>query len=347
MKNPYIQQLKLNENEINKNFYLDRILLNEEAGTPLFNEISMLFNSLDIANNLLKQAKIIKSGSGNVKFLDETFTINYTEKIINTNVTELGLDKIIKSNKQLKICVKCVKGNTLPIVILNLLSTGVNRTSILDKVTNSNLFIVPPTANIEINCFAINNKIVPISFFRVIVHEFNHFFESYKRSIKNLNTDFILKNKNIKNIQNNINNDISLRKQEKDALNNIIYTLFSYGELNAFVSSLFGELVSYNVTDKKEFNSIWKELDSFYRYNRLKDNLNVISYIDSDILYKLCKNLTNIKTVNPTAFKNMFLKRCVIKLQKYYNKMMKLVDRYIQKVSDLDQYDVNFYITSN
>lgn len=184
MKNPYIQQLKLNENEINKNFYLDRTSLNEEAGTPLFNEISVLFNSLDIANNLLKHARIINKDSRVVKFLDETFTINYNEKIINTNVTELGLDKIIKSNKQLKICVKCIKGNTLPVVILNLLSTGVNRTSILDKVTNSNIFIVPPTSNMEIDCFAINNKIVPISFFRVIVHEFNHFFESYKRSEK-------------------------------------------------------------------------------------------------------------------------------------------------------------------
>lgn len=347
MKNPYIQQLKLNENEINKKFYLDRISLNEEAGTPLFNEISALFNSLDIANNLLKHARIINRDSRVVKFLDETFTINYNEKIINTNVTELGLDKIIKSNKQLKICVKCVKGNTLPVVILNLLSTGVNRTSILDKVTNSNIFIVPPTSNMEIDCFAINNKIVPISFFRVIVHEFNHFFESYKRSEKKLNADFISKNKNIKNIQNDINNDISLKTQEKNALNNIIYTLFSYGELNAFVSSLFGELVSYNVTDKKEFNSIWKELDSFYRYNALKNDLNIISHIDSDILYKLCRNLTNIKTISPFAFKNVFLNRCTIKLQKYYNKMMKLVDRYIQKVSDLDQYNVNFYLTSD
>ena len=129
MKNPYIQQLKLNENEINRTFYLDDISLNEEAGTPLFNEISTLFNSLDIANKLLKRAKTINKGSSIVRFLDETFTINYNEKIINTNVTELGLDKIIKSNKQLKICVKCVKGNTLPVVILNLLSTGVNRTS--------------------------------------------------------------------------------------------------------------------------------------------------------------------------------------------------------------------------
>ena len=347
MKNPYIQQLKLNENEINRNFYLDRISLNEEAGTPLFNEISVLFNSLDIVNNLLKRARIINRDSTVVKFLDETFTINYNEKVINTNVTELGLDKIIKSNKQLKICVKCIKGNTLPVVILNLLSTGVNRTSILDKVTNSNLFIVPPTSNMEINCFAINNKIVPISFFRVIVHEFNHFFESYKRASKSLNSDFITKNKNIKNIQNNINNDISLKTQEKNALNNIIYTLFSYGELNAFVSSLFGELVSYNVTNKKEFNSIWKELDSFYRYNALKNDLNIISHIDSNVLYALCKDLTNIKTISSVAFKNVFLNRCTIKLQKYYNKMMKLVDRYIQKVSDLDQYDVNFYITSD
>ena len=217
----------------------------------------------------------------------------------------------------------------------------------IDKITNSDFFMVHPTSNMEINCFAINNKIVPISFFRVMVHEFNHFFESYKRSIKNLNTDFILKNKNIKNIQNDINNDISLRKQEKDALNNIIYALFYYGELNAHVSSLFGELVSYNVTNKKEFNSIWKELDSFYRYDELKNNLNIISYIDSNILYKLCKNLTNIKTISPMAFKNTFLKRCTIKLQKYYNKMMKLVDRYIQKVSDLDQYNVNFYITTH
>ena len=110
---------------------------------------------------------------------------------------------------------------------------------------------------------------------------------------------------------------------------------------------MFGELVSYNVTDKKEFNSIWKELDSFYRYNALKNDLNIISHIDSDILYKLCRNLTNIKTISPFAFKNVFLNRCTIKLQKYYNKMMKLVDRYIQKVSDLDQYDVNFYITSD
>ena len=347
MKNPYIQQLKLNENEINKNFYLDRISLNEEAGTPLFNEISVLFNSLDIANNLLKHARIINRDSRVVKFLDETFTINYNEKIINTNVTELGLDKIIKSNKQLKICVKCIKGNTLPVVILNLLSTGVNRTSALDKITDSGFFMVNPISNMEINCFAINNKIVPISFFRVIVHEFNHFFESYKRSEKKLNADFISKNKNIKNIQNNINNDISLKTQEKNALNNIIYTLFSYGELNAFVSSLFGELVSYNVTDKKEFNSIWKELDSFYRYNALKNDLNIISHIDSDILYKLCRNLTNIKTISPFAFKSVFLNRCTIKLQKYYNKMMKLVDRYIQKVSDLDQYNVNFYLTSD
>ena len=347
MKNSYIQQLKLNENEINRIFYLDNISLNEEAGTPLFNEIFTLFNSLDIANKLLKRAKIINRDSSVVKFLNETFTINYTEKIINTNVTELGLDKIIKSNKQLKICVKCIKGNTLPIVILNLLSTGINNTSIMDKVTNSDFFMVHQISNTEVNCFAINNKIVPISFFRVIVHEFNHFFESYKRSIKNLNADFILKNKNIKNIQNDINNDMSLKTQEKNALNNIIYTLFSYGELNAFVSSLFGELVSYNVTNKKEFNSIWKELDSFYRYSALKDDLNVISHIDSYILYKLCKNLTNIKTISPMAFKNVFLKRCTIKLQKYYNKMMKLVDRYIQRVSDLDQYNVNFYITTH
>jgi hypothetical protein len=75
--------------------------------------------------------------------------------------------------------------------------------------------------------------------------------------------------------------------------------------------------------------------------------LDIQEHIDSDILYKLCRNLTNIKTISPFAFKNVFLNRCTIKLQKYYNKMMKLVDRYIQKVSDLDQYDVNFYLTSN
>jgi hypothetical protein len=131
----------------------------------------------------------------------------------------------------------------------------------------------------SIECFAINGRIVIHSFMHVFLHEFLHFYESYNRTTAgNDNLLGYIRQPRFSNILKREAHNFNFTEEEVNALWTIFYRLFN-GEDNALVGSLFGSMISYDVTTLAQFEDIKDKLRGFKEYNYLKNAIKVVEDI--------------------------------------------------------------------
>ena len=249
-----------------------------------------------------------------------------------------------KSN--LKIIIRdIVKGGTEFSEYLTIrdISSGKYFNDITRKLLNGKFVNTDKDSNVmHAICYAINGKIIPISFLRVFLHEYLHFYEHYNRFI---NDTFINRKDVVVRInlaRKNINKHI-FTKEEATSLDQIIYHLYC-GEDNAKIGELFSDLIYFNIQDLYDLNEHKKDMFVFKIYEKLKNAISIIKHCDTDELSKFIRN--NSLLIQPRKYLNnkinkdgidktdeqivkLFIKGAEDKLNKFYEKIMKFSGRFI------------------
>lgn len=323
--------------------------LNEDSGHPLFKYgdpeetfdwIGRIKNVIDVLNAKIDTGKV--KNRYKITFKDENDTTCIYDELlpISISINKLGFKDVINAQKStLKVVVNNVisGGNDFDeYMLLRDLSCGHCNWNITRKVINGKF--VNTNDNSEImyaKCWAINGKIIPISFLLVFLHEYLHYYEQYNR----FNSDTIysqyLNIRKIKKAKNNIN-AFYFSKEENEALNDLIYHLY-VGEDNAKIGNLFSDLISLNITNLMEFNNYKRKMHSFYVYEQLKKNLDIVKKCDKETLANFIKSNTILisnKTINIDDHSDhqivkKFIANLENKLNKFYERLMRFVGRYI------------------
>lgn len=339
-------------------------MLNEDSGHPLFKYgdpditlkyINKIKNTINIVNKKISQCK---------KYTEDILILNHPTgitnkykthiKTISLSISDLGFDEIVPSKNQIieiNVCDIIDRKNLFDnydFSELEQLSTGAVYWYGVDKISKFQKKFKTGLLNnkkISISCYAVNSNVIVNTFLPVFLHEYVHFYENYKRTKNNLNIEFIKNNNKIKNI---INLDYfnSLDQNYQYAFSNIFYLLFN-SEYNAKIGNLFGELISYNISTLSEFRYNRNNLIFFEEYEQIKNDINLISSIDENILYKLLYDgeffnvfnkskyvINDITFKDPNIIKKRFIKIISNNAKKLYAHGMKFVGRYLYMLND-------------
>ena len=183
--------------------------------------------------------------------------------------------------------------------------------------------------NIEINCYALNDKLNVHSFTSVFYHEFNHAYENYNllknssgaRSMSDINSHMRYKN------------SIMMIKSKHKSYNKvgwILYRLWDKSELISGAASIYAELKEMG-SKRGNFIKDIERTNSYKRYKMLKKYIDDIKNEDmiTDTLWKnIAYLMGNYKNINIDDFKNSFIKRSYMLLDKYFRQMGKVASLY-------------------
>ena len=349
----------------------------ESSGHPLLNTDSpeefndMLYNIVkvvNIINDKLKKAPIdrwirFQINNNLTKTKSREFQ-GAAYKPISISLNKLGFKEVINAqHSNLKIDVINIVDENITEEDFDYISSGGNG----DFIHQSNQVVVngkfknqSTDANImRVDCFAINGKIVMHTFLQVFLHEFLHFYESYNRT-KSSKDNLLgyIRQPRFASILKREAHNFSFTEEEVNALWLILYRLFN-GEDNALVGSLFGSMISYNVTTLAEFDSVKNKLKGFKEYNSIKDAIKIVESIDDEQLYIFFKRFPGFfkgvvqteeglekidKRIITRAKENVkreFLSIVERKINKLYKKLMKFASRYLYMMKSFDDEFIN------
>ena len=330
--------------------------LNEDSGHPLFKYgnsdetfdwIARIKDAMNIINDKIKTAKIKNTYRITVNETGESFI--YDEYLpISISINKLGFKDVINSQKSnLKIVIRdIIEGATefSEYLTIRNISSGEYVNDITRKLLNGKFVNTNKDADImHAICYAINGKVIPISFLQVFLHEYLHFYEHYNRFINNTHVNNERVVIRINHARKNINRHI-FTKEEAINLDFIIYHLYC-GEDNAKIGELFSDLINFNIQDLYDLNKHKKDMRVFKTYEKLKNAISVIKQCDISELSKFIRNnslliqprkyLNNTEinkvTINKTdeQIVKLFINSIEDKLNKFYEKIMKFSGRFI------------------
>lgn len=353
----------------------------ESSGHPLFTDespeefIDILYSITQVAetiNKKLKKAPIDKW----VKFLI-TNTATKTKsrefqgvvyKPISIALNKLGFKDVINAqHSNLKINVFNIVEENITEEDLDFVNTTGNGQFLHQSsqvVVDGKFKNVSKDPNImSIECFAINGRLVMNSFMHVFLHEFLHFYESYNRTTAGKdNLLGYIRQPRFSNILKREAHNFNFTEEEVNALWFIFYRLFN-GEDNALVGSLFGSMISYNVTTLAQFEDVKDKLWGFKEYNEFKRAIKVVEDIEPEQLYRFFNRFPGFfKGVTQTdnglekvdkriltrpmeSVKREFLSIVEKKVNKVYKKLMKFVSRYLYMMKSFDDKNINAAIS--
>lgn len=336
---------------INKSIYN---ILNEDSGHPLFKYgdpdetfdwIDRIKNVMNIINDKIKTAKIKNRYKITVEETEESFI--YNEYLpISISLNKLGFKDVINSqSSNLKIIIRdIVKGaeEFSNYLTIRDISSGAYFNSINRKLLNGKFINNDNNRDImHAVCYAVNGKVIPISFLRVFLHEYLHFYEHYSRFIDNKGfkkTQHAIKwNDALKYI-----NNFVFTKEEHKAIKFVLYHLYE-GEDNAKIGELFSDLISLNIQDLSDLHKHKNDMFIFNIYDKLKESISIIKNCDTEELAKYIKtfpffiyprkfsisNNYNIENISDDKIVKIFINNLTDKLNKFYEKIMKFIGRFI------------------
>ena len=327
-------------------FSLNKTNISESLGSPLNDYISEI---ISLYNNI--NDKLI---TGKYKVVPEDIInvpgTNYKAELhhLKINLNDISLNKIFYAKRQFLILdiynIKTSENNVdhLNKVIINN-SKGLTISNSLDKISRRKLKNKYVNDRIQLQCFSINGKLVPISFFILFYHEFNHFFRNYSELYKsNTNLDYINKINIYEKISNNLVNNTFNELSNK--LCNIVAELFYYllndDELNAFSTQYVAEYIAKRINNDKS---------SYYEVNELIDDLELYidifnKYIDCNNLYKVLVNIaleSEYKIIGIDIYKTPeYIKKILI--QKFNKQLSRLKMRIRKSKDRLSEIDDRF-----
>ena len=353
----------------------------ESSGHPLFTDespeefIDMLYSITQVAetiNKKLKKAPIDRwirfQITNNVTKTASREFQGVVYKPISISLNKLGFKEVINAqHSNLKIDVINIVEENITEEDLDFINSTGNGQFLhqgSQVVVNGKFKNVSKDPDImSIECFAINGRLVMNIFMHVFLHEFLHFYESYNRTIAGKdNLLGYIRQPRFSNILKREAHNFNFTEEEVNALWLILYRLFN-GEDNALVGSLFGSMISYDVTTLAQFEDVKDKLWGFKEYNELKRSIKVVEDIETEKLYKFFKsNPGFFKGVTQTdnglvkvnkriltrpmeSVKREFLSIVEKKVNKVYKKLMKFVSRYLYMMKSFDDKHINAAIS--
>lgn len=190
---------------------------------------------------------------------------------------------------------------------------------------------------IEIGCYALNNQLNIHSFTSVFYHEFNHAYENYKRllnshgarSMSDINSHMRYKNAIMM---------VKSKHKEYNKVGWILYRLWDKSELISGAASIYAELKEMG---SKRGNFI-KDIEKTNTYKRYKTYKKYIDEIKNDdtITDTIWKNIAYLMgefdNININDFKNSFIKRSYMLLDKYFRQMGKVASLYYDESEGIE-----------
>lgn len=191
-----------------------------------------------------------------------------------------------------------------------------------DKIVLYNGQKVLDKIEIEINLLSYRENINKQYFMTQCYHELTHAYEEYSYMKDSGNSYYDnISHKNYMMIQKNSNSKDKVIRYA----NYIMYRLFSKNEMNALISSIYGELKGLN---SQSFREDIDKLQAYKEYDVIKEEL--LPYIlehgtieEWGIIYQIYSNNTDAKMYNYEKFKLFFKKRTEHYLRMLWNKMCK------------------------
>ena len=322
--------------------------LNEDSGHPLFSIehdkfsefINKIENCIKTLNSKLSDSKVLNSIS--LKYKNLTYK-GFLIEPIKIKLNDFYFDDKHDS-ENFTLCVNVV--NVIKDLFLDddygnlkFITSGGFISIYNDVFKNSKIFSKSSEDRLIINCYAVNGKIIPLTFLHSFLHEYVHFSEFFNRVKNDKQYEKIVKTNYVNRSIRDVNN-YYFEKNEHNALKNILYYLFAGNEINALIGNLFSDLLSLNITSLEEFNRNKNKLYSFEIYNILKNDINVIKNTNNKEFYKfIIKNYKLISksddTIDDTflSARKKFINIAERQLNKFYTKQMKFVGNYISMIN--------------
>ena len=252
--------------------------LNEEFGTPLFYKKQEL---KDLYNKIIKIL--------NKKIINTPY--KYPSQEIILDINKLNFNLVNTNNLYIKFIINNIKKQNNE--KLYLYKGFTNSELILNNTIYDNIIISSESKQIVITLI-FNSSLGYIdenTFYSGFIHEYTHFYEFCKRKINNKSIGIINKI-NYDIIDNFIDKDDNLNKNEKNAIKNVFYYILTPTERNAYISGMYAELLTFNKS--KKYKSINELLNDTYAKSfilSLYDNIQILENINDKKLKNLRINL--------------------------------------------------------
>ena len=201
------------------------------------------------------------------------------------------------------------------------------RSSIFDNVENKQLKSHKHV--IVLNMVSYNGRVSRNWIYTQLLHELNHVFENYYR-LSNTNNNFgVAKSQKIKYKKSNFNDFIGMEKESRYC-KFIVYFLFNDSELSAHATEVYSYLKSIN--GKRDNYSIdIKNCESYKEYKSLYNMISQLNNVNNKEFWEYIKNKTQYKDLSSGEFKNKFIKKSWILLEKYLRKIGAVASLYYDK----------------
>ena len=216
-------------------------------------------------------------------------------------------------------------------------SEGVNSVKSKGEIKNDKLVY----SKITISCSSINGKLIVPDFYDAFNHEYNHAYEEFKRVKNKENNPKIKTGLEINNhINSNLRRGLLLSKNDTErAFGDILYTLWTKKEFNAWVTSTYSYLKGVE-SDRYSFLEDLKKTDAYKKYINIKNvYLPLIKQCNNGDLWIYVHNIITKDKIIPSGnkhgilhklnvFKERFIRKTENQLNKFWVQMCKTASLY-------------------
>lgn len=188
---------------------------------------------------------------------------------------------------------------------------------------------------IMINAISYNGVLQEYSLRNNLYHEINHTYEQYKRLKNNAQITMFTDNRKY-----NIFLD-KIKKSDDDEFTKMFYflhyRLFRKSELSAAVSSVYAYLKTIN-GDRKNIMRDLQKTQAYFEYKNLKNFVENLEKYWGEEWWERKRNLYSKKIeMSPQKFKNWFINRCHVYLNKYFHYMTSAAALYYDRHEPLKE----------
>lgn len=189
---------------------------------------------------------------------------------------------------------------------------------------------------IKIHCYALNGKLNIHSFSEVFYHEFNHAYENYKRLLNSNGTSSIM-NLNSRKRYNAAISYLNSNDLPAKAIGEILYRLWDDSELTATSGAIFGELKAMN-SKRQNYVKDMENTHAYKHYLELKEAIEVLNKNDDEIIWYNVASIMDYFKINMDIknFKDSFIKRSRLLLDKYFRQMGKAASLYYDETEGIE-----------
>ena len=314
-------------------FEMKEIMLLEKQGVAFHKYMDSLENIIRYINNILKdnysETKYVKSVYKDIDVEVGDYKFDIPDNLLNDF-------KDIINNFIIKIHVKDIRGKIYIRDVKNLSGVGYYVMNDYRNVINGKL----NNAEIRVQCYSVNGRLVIKDFMNSFIHEFNHLEDDRNRLIKGKES---LKDYSYRKSFKNTEDKVYSKKTINKLIGWLEYMIWDDSEFNAWITSGYSYLKSID-SKRENFAEDIKGCEVYNRYKFMKDNIHLLYELEDETIWmEIYENLFN-KEIEFFDYnfekkieraKNVFIKRSEYKLGEFWKRLCKTAALYYDDKGDL------------